>query len=274
MQIDLVKQIEKICKNNGLTYYLIGGGCIGTIRHQGYIPWDDDLDVAMKRDDYNTFIEKASLELDEPYFLQTPITDPGFYRPFIRLRNSNGTCISKGDKKTTCNNGICIDIFPLDGYEDNLECRLFRKVSRIKSTIAVVTYNANSADSHKMLRKVIRAFRFIIFPFGIGHFFKNYNKKCTALSKKYPKRIGVQYAHFSRLPFAWDEAIFKEAEWKSFEYTMMPIPAGYDEMMRKQYGDYMKLPPMEKRGNKHLFEIEPDIPYKKYCHDKYGVNYK
>lgn len=274
LQIDLVKQVEILCQKYGLSYYLIGGGCIGAIRHNGCIPWDDDLDIAMKREDYNIFMEKASSELKDPYFLQTPITDPGFYRPHIVLRNGNGTCISKGNQKLSCNNGICIDIFPLDGFEDNLQCRVFRKISHIRNLVAVTSYNASSASNHKILRRVIRLMKIIVFPFGIRHFFKNQNKICTKLSLKYPKDIGIQYVHFSKLCWTWSKVLFDEIKWHTFEYTKMPIPAGYHEVLTSTYGDYMQFPPIEKRGDKHTFEYEPDIPYKEYCYEKYGVVYE
>ena len=98
LQIDLVKQIEAVCKRHNLTYFVIGGALIGAVRHKGCIPWDDDIDVALKRKDYDIFVEKAQEELKEPYFLQTPISDPSFFRPFAIIRNSNGTSFSKGDQ--------------------------------------------------------------------------------------------------------------------------------------------------------------------------------
>ena len=274
LQIDLIKQVESICTKYGLTYYLIGGGCIGVIRHKGCIPWDDDLDIALKREDYNIFIEKAQKELKEPYFLQTPVTDPGYYRPFIKLRNNNGTSIDKGNQKLAYNNGISLDIFPLDGYDDNFECRLFWKISRIKSLIAITSYNAFSANTHTILRKILYLCSFFVFPFGIKHFFISHNKNCTKLSKKYKNKIGIQYAHFNRNCWTWDSSLFDKVEWRPFEYTEMPIPAGYHDMLTATYGNYMQFPPFEKRGNKHEFEIEPDIPYKEYCQHKYGVKYK
>lgn len=273
LQIDLVKQIERICKKYGLTYYLVGGGCIGVIRHKGCIPWDDDLDVALKREDYNIFMEKAPLELKEPYFLQTPVTDPGYYRPFIKIRNNNGTSIDKGNQKLACNNGVCIDIFPLDGFEDNLECRLYRKISLIRHLVAITSYNAFSASNHKILRRISYFCSFFVFPFGIRHFFNSHNKRCTELSKKYKNNIGSQYTHFGRDRCTWPSNLFDGVEWRPFEYTEMPIPAGYQEMLTDTYGDYMQFPPVEKRGNKHEYEIEPDVPYKEYCQQKYGVEY-
>ena len=274
LQIDLMKQIEAVCTRHHITCFLIGGGCIGAIRHKGCIPWDDDIDVALKREDYNIFVEKAQNELQPPYFLQTPVTDPAFYRPFAVIRNSNGTCISKGDQKLTCNNGVLIHIFPLDGYENIIKCKLFKKVSHIKNIIAVTSYNAFSANNHKVLRKILYCLRPIVFPFGIKRYYIRHNEACTKLSKKYKNKIGLQYTHFDKNCWTWDAKLFETTQDAVFEYTTLPIPSGYHEILKATYGDYMEFPPVEKRGNKHLFEIEPDVPYKTYCHEKYGTIYK
>ena len=274
LQIDLVKQIEAICRKYHLTCFLIGGGCIGAIRHKGCIPWDDDIDVGLKREDYNFFVEKALQELKHPYFLQTPITDPSFYRPFVVMRNSNGTCLVRGDRKYDCNNGILIHVFPLDGYENNMECNLFERISHIKNSIANRYRNSFSADSLKIKDIIVRLLKPFVFPFGIKHYYNSFNQKCTRLSNKYKDKIGIQYTHFDNNHWTWNSSLFDSAIDAPFEYTTLPIPKGYHEMLSETYGNYMEFPPVDKRGNKHMFEIEPDVPYKEYCHEKYGTVYK
>ena len=274
LQIDLVKTIESLCNRNGLTCYIFGGACIGAIRHKGCIPWDDDIDVALKREDYNVFIEKAQEELEAPYFLQTPLSDPTFYRPFVVIRNSNGTCISRGDQKLQCNNGILIHIFPLDGYENNFECNLYRKITYYRNLVALLSYNAFSTEKHRLLRRILYASRLFVFPLGIKHYWIKQNQICTRLSKKYKEKIGIQYTHFDNNCWTWNASVFDSVIDAPFEYTTLPIPQGYHEMLSETYGNYMEFPPVDKRGNKHMFEIEPDVPYKEYCHKKYGTIYK
>ena len=111
-------------------------------------------------------------------------------------------------------------------------------------------------------------------PLGIKHYYEKLNEQCTKLSAKYKDRIGMQYTHFSKACWTWDAHCFDEAVYVPFEYTTLPIPKGYHEILKATYGDYMAFPPVDKRGNKHSFECEPDVPYKEYCHQKYSVNYK
>ena len=273
LQIDLVKQLEAVCKRHNLTYFLVGGSCLGAVRHKGVIPWDDDIDVALKRKDYDIFVEKAQEELKEPYFLQTPISDPPFFRLHAVLRNSNGTCISNGDQYLECNNGIQIHVFPLDGYEDNLYCKMFHFITHVRKTFAGKTYNLPNAKDHILKRRLLYYTRFLALPFGLKRYYQELNESCVKMTSKYKRKIGIQYTFFNSLCWTWDAHVFDEAIYVPFEYTTVPIPKGYHEMLTTTYGDYMQFPPVEKRGGRHSFEIEPDVPYKEYCHKKYGVKY-
>ena len=90
VMLDMIAEFDKVCKKYGFSYYMIYGALLGAVRHKGFIPWDDDFDVAMPRNDYERFI-RLSDEFKHPYFLQTPYTDPGYYYSFAKIRNSNTT---------------------------------------------------------------------------------------------------------------------------------------------------------------------------------------
>ena len=118
--LGIITDIDALCQKNSIDYYLVGGSTIGAVRHKGFIPWDDDIDVAMPREDYDKFMEICPKELDNPYFLQSPLTDKDCYQTWLSLRNSDTTgnrisCMSK-----RLNNGVAIDILPLEGCEDSL----------------------------------------------------------------------------------------------------------------------------------------------------------
>lgn len=116
-ELQLLEKFIDICNKHGLSYQLVGGSLLGAIRHKGFIPWDDDIDVGMLRPDYDRFVQLAKNELEAPFFLQTPLTDPGRNIDYVQIRNSATTAIDLRyvDDHNTFNQGIFIDIFPIDG---------------------------------------------------------------------------------------------------------------------------------------------------------------
>ena len=118
--LDLLKELNRVCSENDITYYAFGGTMLGAIRHKGFIPWDDDVDIILPRKDYDRLKEVADKgAFGEPYFFQSPSTDKGYPKGFCRLRNSNTTEIPYDDVAMNCNRGIFIDIFPLDILPDD-----------------------------------------------------------------------------------------------------------------------------------------------------------
>lgn len=116
-ELQLLEKFIDVCNKHGLSYQLVGGSLLGAIRHKGFIPWDDDIDVGMLRPDYDRFVQLAKNELEAPFFLQTPLTDPGRNIDYVQIRNSATTAIDLRyvDDHNTFNQGIFIDIFPIDG---------------------------------------------------------------------------------------------------------------------------------------------------------------
>ena len=118
VQLEMLDEVERICKKYGLKYFADSGTLIGAVRHQGYIPWDDDIDLAMLREDYETFLKVAPGELKEHLVLQTPYREKNYLRAHAQLRNSRTTGCSREDRKAGYNCGIFIDIFPLDAMPE------------------------------------------------------------------------------------------------------------------------------------------------------------
>ena len=275
LQIDLYKQVEKICDRHGLKCFAVGGTAIGAVRHKGMIPWDDDLDIALPRPDYNLFLEYAQKELEQPYFLQTVLTDPVFFRPHAMLRNSNTTCVGKWDQHCKCNNGIYIDIFPLDGFVDNKECHSYIQRHKFMNQLGMNNYRWKSAKNQKLKRVIVRLVSLLHYPGGNKQIYLRHEAECKDFPYNDYEIVGIHFCHFlQKLPkITWRKEIFDSVVKLPFEYTDIYLPVGYDEMLRKQFGDYMQFPPVETRGNKHLLEYAPDIPYKEYCAKKYRVRY-
>ena len=125
---DMLVIFIQICKKYDMRYFLAGGSCLGAVRHRGFIPWDDDIDVVMPREDYEKFLKVARNELPENIFLQTGKTDNDFPMNFAKLRNSDTTFIETSVKNFKINHGVFIDIFPLDGYSDSKWFKLMNRI--------------------------------------------------------------------------------------------------------------------------------------------------
>lgn len=118
--MELLSVFEQVCKKHNLTYYLTFGSLLGAIRHNGFVPWDDDIDLFMMREDFDKLYNLGH-EISSPYFLQTPYTDPTFFITTIRLRNSKTSYIPGPFKYQGFNHGINISVAPLDYLPDNYE---------------------------------------------------------------------------------------------------------------------------------------------------------
>lgn len=274
LQIDLIRQVDRICKKHDLQFFAICGTALGAFRHRGFIPWDDDMDIAMKRSDYNAFLEYAKEELREPYSLQARGSDPYFYKPFAVLRNSNATCICEGDERSKCNNGAMIHIFPLDGYSGTRKERMLRKYGHIGCAVATNLHHPLGKDSKTLIRLCEKILSPLILLGGAKQFGKRYDAMCTKLSEGEHEKIGTQYCTFLNVnKLVWKKEWFDSVVWVPFEYIQIPMPVGYEEMLWTAYKNPTEMPPVEKRVYRHSWEMDPDVPYKQYCSEKYGVQY-
>lgn len=121
VQLDLVSELERVCTKYGISYFAVGGTLLGTIRHKGFIPWDDDIDIMMMRDQYEKLCEIGQQEFRHPYFFQYITSESGYQYGYAHLRNSDTTAIEVGAKRNNFkfNQGIKIDIFPVDSLTDD-----------------------------------------------------------------------------------------------------------------------------------------------------------
>ncbi len=209
VELDLLKVFDKICKKNNLTYFMAGGSLIGTMRHKGFIPWDDDIDVYMKCDDYFKLCNIASTEFTGKYFWQTEITDPGSLRFHAQLRNSETTCILKTEykKRHSFNNGVFIDIFPIFNLPDDKQ--------QLATLYKLVTYLSMHRNHNNYIK------------------FETLAKK---LNNKNSNFIGTLWHHntFRKFNTNWyDEIIYEQ-----FEDMLVPVPKMFDNILSLEYGNW------------------------------------
>ena len=260
---ELLKQFIEVCEKEGLQYFLVGGTCLGAVRHKGFIPWDDDIDVALPRPDYEKFLSVAPSHLGSNVFLQTFGTDPEYVYNFAKLRDSSTTFIETMLSRLNINHGVYIDIFPLDGGGSSTEstCALFKKIKKYTRRISLCYYKADRTFSEKVkygIKKVIYC----------GSSISESVKMREKLYKTYDYGSSAWVANYGG---GWGEReimprdVFGKGVQGTFEGLNVMLPENYDEYLTRLYGDYMTPPPVEKRAAHHHFTvIDLDKPYREY----------
>ena len=257
--LDLLYEFDRVCKKYSLRYYAEGGTLLGAIRHKGFIPWDDDIDVEMPREDYDIFIT-LSHEFEQPYFLQTPYTDSEYYYTPARIRNSNTTALVETFAYQRFNHGIWLSVFPLDNWKEDAE----EEFNKIKALIIENSTYMRMTNPHldENNRKRIQ-------NYSGRNPMDTYNEM-VQLATQFNgsptefKMIAVfaMAPYSKKLQYAKD---FSATLWADFECLKIPIPVGYDRILKKVFGDYLALPPLEDRGLHHGGTIyDADTPYTEY----------
>ena len=259
--LDMLLMFDDVCKRNNLTYFLSSGTLLGAVRHKGFIPWDDDLDLCMPRKDYNTLMG-LSYEFKYPYFLQTPYTDPTCFWSSMRIRNSNTTQIVKTFMYQGFNQGISFTVFPLDNWEEEggeERYALLKRLIQKNSTYMRMSNPYLDEASKKRVAEYdgadpLQTYEYIqqIACESNDHDTERMGVATCTVMKYSPKR-------FERKEW-YSSAIMSE-----FEGYKFPIPIGYHEILDAYYGDYMTFPPINERGGWHAGMIQdPDVPYMEY----------
>ena len=256
--VNLLISFDKVCEEHKLRYILDFGTLLGAVRHKGFIPWDDDIDVSMPRSDYETLLK---LYEDNPllfgkYKLATIYNKNNIYKPFANLIDPTTITESVARKEKYCY-PVWIDIFPADGIE-NVDCSLNtkRKISTLmkKSGKGLIRY-VHFSD-RKTIKGKLRGVVANIYNFLFKRNFLFYNhflslkrlKKADKLARNtdYKNGIAVFYAIYKNLPIG-DISFYNDFTFCEFENLRFRIPKNYDQRLKDIYGNYMELPPEEER---------------------------
>lgn len=261
-ELDILEEFMRVCEKYSLRYYLIHGSLLGAVRHKGYIPWDDDIDVGMPRKDYDKFSEIAPGEFKHPYFFQSPQTDPGFGYSILKIRNSKTTFMSLFFAVSGFNQGLHIDIMPIDKinpdtYLENREIIY----NLIMKNSASMKHGSKYLDERSLKNQV--------YFDPNNDLVATYDEIQRIASQYESKETGyvglVVSTVYSAERFMFDASSFEHDILVPFEHLMLPIPCGYDDILKIEYGDYMTFPPQEERGAWHQKEIiDADKSYSEY----------
>lgn len=250
IEIEMMKEIKRICEKHNIKYFLVGGSLLGAIRHGGFIPWDDDLDIGMLREDYEKFRAVAPNELDERFSYQSFEHEPSSHYIFDKIRLKDTYFTTKFSNRFKMENGLFIDILIYDKTANNLKAQ--------KRHITALRWGARLINIRwvNVPRKGV-AYRFskLMLPFMRLFPLSVYHKVFNTILKWYNKTDNHYLIDGVGLNIergAFTDSWFDEIIEMPFEDITLPVPAGYDSYLRHWYGDkYMELPPVSVRNSGH-----------------------
>ena len=267
-ELEILKEVKRICDLHKIRYYLSSGTLLGAVRHKGFIPWDDDIDIMMPPDDYIRFLEVATSELGEEFFLQTYETDPYFYASFAKIRK-NGTAMMRwNDERYHIHHGIWLDIFPIIYVKSDSDYRIKKKILKLTNCLQMDDFLKASKDDFekeysklticmlKMLHLLPQGLRSKMHKWILSYFFSVKSGEKTTfiwntLDKIYPSDL---YA-----------GPVREI---SFEDESFGVPSQTEGWLTACYGDYMTLPPVEERRTHTLLIYNSNRSYEFYMQDE------
>lgn len=263
-ELGMVHRFAQVCERHGLRWYAMGGTLLGAVRHKGFIPWDDDIDLMMPREDYDRLLEIGPGEFGYPYFFQTPETERWFFRSHIQIRDSRTTGAIDQDRYRDINRGIFMDVFPLDEVPTTAkELKHHRALMRRCRRKA---HNITFRHEHPSWIKRVRYALYEWLHLGLFTPAKAF-RKINHIAAKYAGSGSDRVGHTSlsyRDAVIWNREDWAESVLLDFEMMKLPAPKGWDAVLRRHYGDYMQIPE-NKNGTTHgNVTFDPDKPYTEY----------
>ncbi len=259
-----MQEVDRVCRELGITYFLVGGSMLGALRHGGFIPWDDDTDVGMLRHDYDRFVREAPALLSEGYFVQLPETDPHIHFVYARLRKEGYEYITAYNEDKDFNKGIWVDVFPFDAMpKAGVLQKVQRRVANVMARASMAFMRRREYVQHdvaldaplpledaRYLRRYHMMARF--FPVKLTRW--GYHRAARACNWVYGGKPNASYASFipSYTTISADEV--SPVRRIAYEGVPLDIPAGAEAFLMRQYGDFEKLPRIHERYAEHGFK--------------------
>ncbi len=252
-QLLIAEEVKRLCQKHNIPYFIIAGTLLGAVRHGGFIPWDDDMDIGMLRSDYRRFLQVARRELSEKFFLQTVETDPGYGLPLAKVLLRGTVLTENTTSKNAAQKGIFVDIFPFDVCpEDSQKAAMHNKKTYFYKRLFLAKRGYTIAKVGEWKKKLAYGILRVLAVF--------YSQKglCRKLNREITRYNSEQSTRIVNIAGAYGyekETILRqwvaETVMLPFENTEFAAPAGYVAYLEAFYGDYMTPPPEDKRYNRH-----------------------
>lgn len=250
LELEILQEVDRICRRNGIQYTMGYGSLIGTIRHDGFIPWDDDIDICLLRKDYVKFKEICKRELSDRFFYQSNDTDSEYYLLYDKIR-LNGTVFKESHLSSyNIHHGVYIDVFPIDYIPDN-------SFKQVVQYICFHFFRSGLMSKYLVLeargwkKKTIAAvLRILYCLIPLSTLYRNANKVAIWYDESPQKRV-MNFLTPYRLKEIFSSNLYEEYTEHKFENMNVEIVKQYDLFLKQIYGNYMQIPPLEKRNTRH-----------------------
>jgi len=249
IELEILVVVSEICEKHDIIYCLQGGTLLGALRHNGFIPWDDDIDITMPRKDFEKFIDVCKMELPNDYYLQTYRTDGINYKPYAKVRKNGTVFLENNNDKAVGNNGIFIDIFPLDSTkkENGKNVKVKNGMLRIVNNILMI-----KAGLHR--RNIIKSGISALLPMKFLQYYQQFLMKSVGdESDPYFVSMG---GTLDVVKQTFPKETYYPVKKHKFEQYEFNIPSDADYYLSRVYGKYMELPPEDKRHTHDPYKIE------------------
>ncbi|WP_449039914.1 LicD family protein [Parabacteroides goldsteinii] len=256
IQFDILVDVARFCEENSIRYYLTYGTLLGAVRHKGYIPWDDDIDIMMPRPDYMKFLEKYNKRISN-YRALSYYMDPKYPRLFTRVGDLRTRLKEKFDYE---NEGVSIDVFPLDGIP-KYGFSIYSGIIMVLRSMLQIHYLksvSNKSVLKKCLTSMIAKMPFCLYQLCLN--IEDYLLRFSSYDNSEKVALLIMLAPERREVF--EKATLEKNMKFEFEGNLFSIPYVYDSVLKILYGDYMQLPPECERVSKHLVECSVEAFYK------------
>ena len=258
--VEILDYCDALCKDNNLTYFLAGGTALGAKRHQGFIPWDDDLDIVMPREDYDKLIKIIREDKNSAYKVQDQSSEDDYFLAFAKVRKENTLFREKISDGLYKDNGIYIDVFPLDTFDNRESFGLKIDIFRLKLIIHALRFRSCKKFYKENSTRVKYTIDCILsFPYN---FFSNkiLLEKARKLMIKRdghePKYVASFAGLYSVEKEIMEYDIYYPPKKVQFEGKLYPSLSKLEVYLERMYGDYMELPPESKRHTHEPLELK------------------
>lgn len=245
IQLDILDDVAKFCESHNINYFLAYGTLLGAIRHKGYIPWDDDIDIIMPRPDYDRFMESFDVESDSKYRTLCEIRDRGYHCCFGKVHDERTVFQEEYSRDSSF--GVFIDVFPFDGYSSPFQmeyCNFLTNLLKVKLNVWF--------PKRSLIKNIITYIgKILLFPLPVRTILKLMDNNARKCSFKESDKV---CSFFGKQPI-FDRKLFEDYTYATFENNKYRIPKDFNKVLSIEFGEYMNLPPEKDRVFKHHAKV-------------------